>query len=57
MNVDDTYNVRKGLAELVGALVDGNDSDEPSYTRIQLTANDVTGSLGVWGLDSQCHSL
>ena len=57
MNVDDTYNVRKGLVELVGALVDGKDSNEPSYARIQLTANDVTGSLGVWGIDRQCHSL
>lgn len=52
MNVDDTYNIRKGLAELVDALTEDNDSDEPSYTRIQLTTNDVTGSLGVWGIDN-----
>lgn len=47
--MDDTYNIRKGLAEIVNAISEDDEDNEPDVT-IQMTANDITGSLGVWGI-------
>lgn len=49
---DDIYHVRRTFAELVGAISEDNeDYDDNTRLEIKLTANDVTGSLGVWGIN------
>lgn len=47
--MDDTYGLRKPLADIVAAINDEDEDNEPDIN-IQLTVNDITGSLGVWGI-------
>lgn len=47
--MDDTYRLRKSLADIVSAIDDEGQESEPDEN-IQLTTNDITGSLGVWGI-------
>lgn len=47
--MDDTYSLRKSLADIVAATDDEDKDDEPDIN-VQLTTNDITGSLGVWGI-------
>lgn len=47
--MEDIYNIRKGLADLVKSLEDDENNEENErYTHLQQC--DVTGSLGVWGI-------
>ena len=46
--MEDVYKIRKELAEIVGDLED-NSEDNERY--INMTECDVTGSLGVWGIN------
>lgn len=50
--MEDTYNVKRSLAEIINNL--SEDSEEldniENRIQIQMTSTDVTGSLGVWGI-------
>lgn len=47
--MEDVYNIRKGLADLVKSL-DDNENDENNEKYIHMQQCDITGSLGVWGI-------
>ena len=47
--VEDIYNIRKGLIDLVKSL-DDNENDENNEKYIHMQQCDITGSLGVWGI-------
>ena len=47
--MEDIYNVRKGLAEIINNMPEDEEDNEPDVN-MQLVANDITGSLGVWGI-------
>ena len=42
--------IRKELAAIVGSLDDENEEEQEPNVSISMTAVDVTGSLGVWGI-------
>ena len=46
--MEDVYKIRKELAEIVGDLEDDSEDNE---RYINMTECDVTGSLGVWGIN------
>ena len=48
--MEDIYDVRKSLAEIVGSLDEGDDDDDKNDRYLQLSECDVTGSLGIWGI-------
>lgn len=41
---------RKELASIVGSIDDENDEEKEPNVTISISAIDVTGSLGVWGI-------
>ncbi len=45
---EDVYDIRKGLAELVGSIEDDDFGNNDRY--INFIECDITGSLGVWGI-------
>lgn len=42
--------IRKELAAIVGSIDDENDEDKEPNVPISMSAVDITGSLGVWGI-------
>ena len=42
--------IRKELASIVGSIDDENDEEKEPNVSISMSAVDVTGSLGVWGV-------
>ena len=42
--------IRKDLATIVGSIDDENDEEKEPNVTIAMSAIDVTGSLGVWGI-------
>ena len=46
--MEDVYKIRKELAKIVGDLEDDSEDNE-RYSN--MTECDVTGSLGVWGIN------
>lgn len=55
---DDIYGLREDLAKLVGLIDDDSEYKERVNKNVQImVSNDVTGSLGVWGINQECHYL
>ena len=42
--------IRKELAAIVGSIDDENDEEKEPNVSISMSAVDITGSLGVWGV-------